>query len=364
MNELVQPLIDAIQSPMARFFVTVVASFVLAFGVRFVSIHLLSRYARTTKTDLDDQLIDSLKGPVFLTVILVGIAYAAFDFQFSDKADFILFGLIKTVAVIVWGRAAMKIGSLILQILGRLSNRAKIIQPSTLPLFDISIKIVVVAGIAYFALVSWHIDVTGWLASAGIVGIAIGFAAKDTLANLFAGIFIVTDAPYKIGDFIQLDKDLRGKVTQIGIRSTRILTRDDIEITVPNATIANSRIINETAGPHEPSRVRTTVEVAYGSDVDRVREVLLSCATGLENTSSKLSPSVRFVAFGASGLVFQVRVFIEFPKFRGRVIDNLNTCIYKALNQAGIKIPFPQQDVYIKQMPGGHTDLLVDKDPD
>ena len=76
-----------------------------------------------------------------------------------------------------------------------------------------------------------------------------GFAAKDTLANLFAGVFILADAPYKIGDFIVLDGGERGRVTKIGIRTTRILTRDDVEITIPNATIANSKIINESGGP-------------------------------------------------------------------------------------------------------------------
>ena len=83
----------------------------------------------------------------------------------------------------------------------------------------------------YMVLQVWSVDVTGWLASAGIVGIAVGFAAKDTLANLFSGVFILADRPYKLGDYVNLSSGERGKVTHIGIRSTRLLTRDDIEIT-------------------------------------------------------------------------------------------------------------------------------------
>ncbi|OQW99996.1 MAG: hypothetical protein BWK74_00755 [Desulfobacteraceae bacterium A6] len=94
-------------------------------------------------------------------------------------------------------------------------------------------------------------DLTAWVASAGIIGLALSFAAKDTLANLFSGVFILADAPYKIGDFIVLDSGERGEVTNIGIRSTRLLTRSDIEITVPNSIMGNTRIINEAGGRHQ-----------------------------------------------------------------------------------------------------------------
>ena len=90
---------------------------------------------------------------------------------------------------------------------------------------------------------------TAWLASAGVVGIAVGFAAKDTLANLFSGVFILADAPYKIGDYIVLDATgMRGKVTQIGLRSTRLITRDDVEVTIPNSIMGNSQVINQSGG--------------------------------------------------------------------------------------------------------------------
>ncbi|MFT5274966.1 MAG: MscS family membrane protein [Cryomorphaceae bacterium] len=85
---------------------------------------------------------------------------------------------------------------------------------------------------------------TAWLASAGIIGIAVGFAAKDTLANLFSGVFILADSPYKLGDYVVLEDNSRGKVTQISLRSTRMLTRDDVEVTVPNSITGNTKIIN------------------------------------------------------------------------------------------------------------------------
>lgn len=104
-----------------------------------------------------------------------------------------------------------------------------------------ALMIIVVTALAvYFVFLAWQIDVTAWMASAGILGLAVSFAAKDTLANLFSGVFIVADAPYKLGDFIVLDSGERGEVTHIGIRSTRLLTRDDVEVTVPNSIMGNA----------------------------------------------------------------------------------------------------------------------------
>jgi len=134
--------------------------------------------------------------------------------------------------------------------------------------------VLIVAIAAYALLQVWNIDPTAWLASAGVVGIAVGFAAKDTLANLFAGFFIIADVPYKLGDYVVLDAGERGEITRVGIRSTRLLTRDDVEVIIPNSELANHKIVNESGGRWVKFRIRLKVGVAYGSDLDRVVEVL------------------------------------------------------------------------------------------
>jgi small-conductance mechanosensitive channel len=213
------------------------------------------------------------------------------------------------------------------------------------------LKLAMVSATIYFLFLTWRIDLTAWLASAGIVGIAVGFAAKDTLANLFSGIFIIADAPYKPGDFIVLDGGLRGQVTKIGIRSTRILTPDDVEITVPNAVIGGSKIVNETGGPHVKQRIRVAVDVAYGSDIDRVRAVLLTCPEGVIHVAHAPTPQVRLRELAAAGLHFELLVWLEEPAQRDAVIDALNCAIYKAFAAASIEIPFPQLDVRVRALP-------------
>ncbi len=214
-----------------------------------------------------------------------------------------------------------------------------------------SVKGILAGAAAYFLFKAWNADISAWLASAGILGIAVGFAAKDTLANLFSGVFILADAPYKIGDYVNLTGGQRGRVTHIGLRSTRILTRDDVEIILPNALIGNGMIINESGGPQVRFRLRVPVGVAYGSDVDQVEEVLLACVKDADHVCDAPAPRVRFREFGASGLVFELLAWIDEPVFRGRVMHELNRRVYKAFYASSIEIPYAKHDVYIKNMP-------------
>ena len=156
-----------------------------------------------------------------------------------------LLGILKTFIIVMWSVALFKSFIILIGWSSKKKDQLPFIQAKTLPLFENLGKIVIFLIGVYFVMVNWGIDVTGWVASAGILSVVIGFAAKDTLGNLFAGIFIMADSPYKEGDYINLDSGERGFVRHIGIRSTRIMTRDDIEITIPNSVIANSKIVNE-----------------------------------------------------------------------------------------------------------------------
>ncbi|HLT38238.1 MAG TPA: mechanosensitive ion channel domain-containing protein, partial [Enhygromyxa sp.] len=168
----------------------------------------------------------------------------------------------------------------------------------------------------------------------------------------------LADGPYKVKDWIVLNDQLRGEVTHIGIRSTRILTTDDVEITVPNAIIGNAQLLNETGGPYRRQRVRINFSVAYGSDVEQVREVVRAGVTGDQYIlwePEAAAPKIRFRSLGDSGLEFQLSVWIDDPASREFVIDDMTTRVYNALNAAGIEIPFPKRDIYIKEMPQPST---------
>ena len=113
-------------------------------------------------------------------------------------------------------------------------------------------------------------------------------------------------------------------------------------------TYCTSKIINESGGPKEKERVRITLSVAYGSDIDQVRSILMDIAQNNENVCKKPEPRMRFRTFGDSGLNIQLLFWIEKPEDRGRITDELNTAIYKRFNKDRIEIPFPQRTLHIK----------------
>lgn len=338
--------------PTIRAAVVLLGSFVLAFLVELLFRSVILLIVRKTTTDLDDRIVAVLRRPVFLTVPLIGLDWAVEILDASARLKYFVDAGLETTAVVIWTRAGFKLAELVLHHFSQRAGEGAFLQPRTLPLFDIFAKLVLLGGATYFVLLAWAIDVTGWLASAGIFGIAVGFAAKDSIANLFAGIFILADAPYKIGEMIRFEDGLRGRVTDIGLRSTRILTRDNIEINIPNSIIGNSRIVNESAGPHEKERLAIEVSVAIGSDIDLVRAVLLECPQGQPDVCDEPAPTVIFRRFGAAGLEFSLMVWISEPGVYEDVLSNLNGRVYKALLAAGVEIPYLKHDVYIKGLPG------------
>lgn len=351
MDEWITVAKEAQAIPWVRAIAVVLVAALAARIVHALISQFLLRLTRHTITDLDDQLVQLMRRPVFVSVILVGLHIAVKILGWSPSVERVLIALIQTGAVLVWTGAGFRLTTTALTGLSRLADRATWLEARTLPLFDNLSKIVVFGVATYCLLVAWDLDLSAWLASAGIVGIAVGFAAKDSLANLFGGLFVIMDAPYKIGDFINLDSGERGRVIKIGLRSTRLLTRDDVEITLPNAHIASAKVVNESGGPHEKTRVAIQVGVAYGSDVDRVREVLLEASHSVEHVVHDPAPRVRFVEMGDSALIFRVQGWIDEPALRGICIDGLNTAIYKALGRADIEIPFPQRVVHVARPP-------------
>ena len=311
---------------------------------------VVGRIAKRSDNDFDDSLIDVVHRPVFLTFVLVGLGVATRHVDMPEAPTGITVNLLKTIAIFVWYGAIGQLARLVVAAL-RKSSTSQLVQSGMLPLLHNVLKVVLVALALYFVFLAWNIDVTAWLASAGIVGLALSFAAKDTLSNLFAGVSIVMDAPYKTGDYIILDSGERGIVTEIGLRSTRILTRDDVEITVPNGIIGNSTIINEAGGPPSQHRLRIAVGAAYGSDVDQVLETLENVAHDNADILANPAPRARFRLFGDSSLNFELLGWIANPADRGRVQHELNCAVYKAFIREKIEIPFPQRDLHVRTMP-------------
>jgi len=339
-----------LKNPYIQALLILLLSLGLAKVIDLLFTKLLPRLAARTRTAIDDRIIATLRWPIFYSLILGGFSAALGRLHIPQAAGFYSLGLIKTVVLLIWSWAGLRISLLLIAGLSSRTRRRELVQKRFKPLFENLIKITVFSIALIILLSIWGIRVTALLASAGVMGLIIGFAARDILANFFGGLFVLVDSPYKEGDYIVLDSGDRGIVMDIGLRSTKIKTKDDIEITIPNAQIANSKIINE-SGPQEKTRVRVHVGVAYGSDVDKVKEILTQVAEESEHVCESPEPRVRFREFGDFSLNFELLCWIEDPINRGLVLDQLNTAIYKRFAEEGIEIPFPKRDLYIRELP-------------
>lgn len=334
------PWLLSIAAIVAAFVLAKVGHLVLSVGVRSLT--------RRTRNQLDDEIVKRLEAPLIQSVVLLGFAITARLLVHEESQADLIERALLTLLVLSWVVFAFRVSGLALQAMSRHPTRFQVLSGPAYPLFDNAAKIVLFFAAAWVFIQLWGLDTTGWLASAGIMGIALGFAAQDTLANLFAGVFIMADRPYKVGDYIVLDSGERGRVNHIGLRSTRLLTRDDVEVTIPNRVMGQAKIVNETGGLHEKMRVRAPVGVAYGSDLALVRRTLLEAAAACPYVEADPQPRERLRAFGDSSVDFELLVWVAQPELRGVCLDDLLQRIYDGFARAGITIPFPQRDVWMR----------------
>ena len=296
--------------PFVYFIFLVIISIIFAKIIDFIFTSLLSKVVKKTNNEIDDKMIEIIHKPIYYSFLFIGlrIAISIQSLALNQNIIFVFSGILKTMAIFIWCVALFKIFILLINWYSS-KDGEKNVNLKLLPLFDNLGKIVIFLGAAYFVMISWGVNPVGWLASAGVLGIVLGLAAKDTLSNLFAGIFIIT---------------------------------------IPNSVIANSKKINESGGPHENERIRLSIGVAYGSDIDLVKKILIDTSKKCAFVSKDFEPVVRFRMFGDSSLNFELLCWIDIPGHRGKTIDFLNTQIYSLFNSHGIEIPFPQRTVHLK----------------
>lgn len=337
-------------NPTVQTLLIVAAGYPLGRLVDAVGYRAIKRLVSHTHTQYDDTIAELIRKPIRTSTMLAAAWIAMEHADPLPSLGFIIRGSIASFALLIWTKAAFQTSGVVIEWLASIEGRFSAVTQRTIPAWTMAAHLLVIAIAAYFFFLCWQFDVTGWLASAGIVGVAVGFGAKDTMANLFAGVGILADRPYRLGDFLLLDSGERGRVTDIGLRSTRLVTQDEMEIIIPNATMATAKIINESGGPRESERLRIPVRVAYGTDIDELRSLLIAVAQhtdGVLMDEPSRSPAVHFKAMGDHGLDFELLCFIGRPEILYAVTDRLNTGLYKALGDAGIDIPFPQQTVHL-----------------
>ncbi len=222
--------------------------------------------------------------------------------------------------------------------------------------FDLLIRFadfIIYAVAIIIALDILGINVMPFIAGAGIVGLAIGFAAKDTLSNLISGILLIIDRPFEVNDRIEVWSAPAGSATwgdviDIGLRATKIKTTDNIVIIIPNNEIMRRDIINYTI-ISEKIRVRINIGIAYDADLQKTKNVILQVAQTTEGVADDPPPKVVVRNFGESSVDLQLRVWIHDARKRMDTISYITDKVKEAFDREGIEIPYPKRDIFITQ---------------
>lgn len=333
--------------PLARFLLLVALSLVAAKLFQVFSLNIIKRFIRVRKGELSRVVYDELHAPIYLTVALVGIYFSISEVEFVARTIRYLERSVLTAAALIWTWASIKIGNEVLKFVKESEDSR--FDYEFAPIFE-NVWTAIVLIASAFIIISgiWDVNLTPILASAGVLGIVAGFAAKDAIANFFGGLALYFDNTYTLGDYIVLDSGEEGIVVDIGIRSTNVKTRDDVIITVPNSLLNSSKVTNESA-PDTKSRLVIPVGVSYDSDIDHVEESLLEVA---ENESAILDhpkPRVRFEEFGDHALQYRLLTWIPNPIEKVRARHKLNQGIFKKFKEEEITIPFPQRTVHFAE---------------
>jgi len=196
------------------------------------------------------------------------------------------------------------------------------------------------------------INVMPFIAGAGVAGIAIGFAAKDTLSNLIAGVLLIIDRPFEVGDRIEVwsapaGSASWGDVIDIGLRATKIKTTDNIVIIIPNNEIMKRDIVNYTI-ISSLIRVRINIGVAYEADIRRAKDIIIAIARKMDWISESPAPKVVVRNFSDSSVDLQLRVWIRNARRRMDTISFVIDHVKEAFDQAGIEIPYPKRDIHVR----------------
>lgn len=197
---------------------------------------------------------------------------------------------------------------------------------------------------AVFGISALGIDLSNIALIAGALSVGIGFGLQTIVSNFVSGIILLIERPIKVGDWVLVGGN-EGTVKRITVRSTELTTFQRASVIIPNSEFISTSVINWTHKDHY-GRIEVAVGVAYGSDVEKVRDVLLDCAQKHQRVLTSPEPQVLFMNFGNSSLDFELRCFTSEVSYRLLISSDLRFAIDKAFREAGIEIPFPQSVVH------------------
>lgn len=337
------------QAPFLQIMLKALVAIVLALIAWFILKRTLSSVEKKRKNlQINAQIFDLLQKALFYGLIIITGTYLIrlFNVLFLEKIfhaflimllaipakDFILI-LLTYLEERVAQKTKTKVDNIIFDLLKKFAGA------------------IIYATSVILALDILGINVMPFIAGAGVAGIAVGFAAKDTLSNLIAGVLLIVDRPFEIGDRIEVwgapsGTATWGDVLDIGLRATKIKTTDNIVIIIPNNEIMMRDIVNYTIISSK-IRVRVNIGIGYDADIERAKSIIIAVAESAEWISKAPAPKVVVRNFGESSVDLQLRVWIDDARKRIDTISYITDQVKAAFDQNQIEIPYPKRDITI-----------------
>lgn len=317
--------------------------------IRWVFAKVIERLVSRTRTDLDDIFVQATRPAVFwvFLIIVVNVSLNRLSFlPWLDTWQEIMFILLVCVGFATLWRLMTNLFSWYGKEVA--SKTETKLDEQLVPFFNRIARILLSIITLIIILDHYQVDVSALVTTMGIGSLALALAAQETLSDTISGFVVMIDRPYRIGDRVEIqDLNTWGDVVDIGLRSTRIRTRDNRTVIIPNSVIAKSLIVNHSY-PDTQYRIQVHIGVAYGTDLELARRTMIEAIRSVDGVLPDRSVEALFLEFGESALIFRVRWWIESYVDTRRMFDKVNTAVYNALEESGIELPFPQQEVHHK----------------
>lgn len=324
--------------------------FVLSQLIVIISKKIFLKLTKKTKTKIDDLIVAKVNKPVSFILLLIGLRLAVIPHHIRpDLLDIFEHAVFTLIIAIITYIVIAVLGILIINWGQKFASKTKSkVDDEIVALFQKFVRITASFVGLIFILDAWGVKVGPLLASLGIAGIAVAFALQSTLGNIFGGVSLIVDRSIAVDDFIRLDDGTEGFVTDIGLRSTKIKSRDGDLIIIPNGKLADSKIYNY----HQPmptTRVTIDFGVKYDSDIEKVRKIALNELRSLKDALKNPAPQIVFSEIGDFSMKFKAFFWVSSIEKKIEAKDAALTSIYAALNKNRIGIPFPTRTVYLKK---------------
>ena len=350
-NQYLQQI--GISNPLIGQFVLSVIYFILAILIGMIVYRIFERYftkwAKKTRTNLDDEILANIKLPIYLVVIVIGLFYALSPLRILDAYIFQITLIFSIIEILLVSFAVTRvINVFVAWYAERKREREKDVSDHLLFLLKRLLHIVVYIFAFLFVLWAFGINLSGAIVGLGVGGIAIAFALQNVLSDLFSAFTIYFDRPFEIGDFVIIGSDM-GTVKKIGMVSTRIQTLQGEELVVSNQELITTRIRN--FKQMERRRISFSIGVIYGTPLAKLEKIPDMIRDIINDIDLTDVDRVHFKEFGDFSLNFEIVYYIgskEYAVYMD-VQQEINFKIKEAFEKEGIEMAFPTQTLFVNK---------------